>query len=293
MTFPRISIVTPVLNQAQFLEPALRSVLDQNYPNLEYIVVDGGSTDGSVDIIRRYADRLHYWVSEPDKGMYDALNKGLAMSTGEVMLWLNSDDMLHPHALDNISRIFSSFEHVHVITGINTAFDERGRVIAAGLPRNFSKYDVLLNNFEWIQQESTAWRRTLWNKAGGKVDSSLRLAGDLDLWLRFLMLEKLYRCEVLVGGFRFRSGQLSVDQRERYMKEALEITRKMRSSLTSSEKRQLFVLQLIKAVRKILYFSFVLDLALFNRVLNRMERSIHNYPGMIRVNRQTFEFEIK
>src|SRR3954447_20687666 len=113
---PKISIVTPSYNQRQFIEQTILSVINQNYPALEYIIVDGGSTDGTVDVIRKYKDRLAGWTSEPDKGQYDAINKGFARATGEIMGWINSDDQYLPWTLATVARIFSQFPEVEWVT---------------------------------------------------------------------------------------------------------------------------------------------------------------------------------
>jgi glycosyltransferase involved in cell wall biosynthesis len=125
-TLPKITVVTPSFNQARYLEDTIRSVLDQGYPNLEYIIIDGGSTDGSADLIRRYEKQLTYWVSEKDNGLYDAIQKGFARSTGEIMTWVNADDMYHKQCLFTVAGIFQKFDQVKWLMGANTFFNEAG-----------------------------------------------------------------------------------------------------------------------------------------------------------------------
>ena len=112
MTTPRISIITPNYNQEDFLEQTILSVIGQNYPNLEYIIIDGGSTDGSVEIIKKYEKHLSHWVSEPDSGLYHALQKGFSRSTGEIMGWINSDDILHRKSLFVLAEVFSTNDEI-------------------------------------------------------------------------------------------------------------------------------------------------------------------------------------
>jgi glycosyltransferase involved in cell wall biosynthesis len=292
MSATKITVVTPCLNQKRFIGKTIDSVLEQQYPNLEYIVVDGGSTDGSIEVIASYDSFLAYFVSEPDRGMYDAINKGFQKSTGEIMLWINSDDMLHGDALRNVAEIFDKFPGVHWITGINTAFDENGRVIAAYPASRFSEYDLHMGNFKWIQQESTVWRRSLWNRAGGFVHESAKLAGDLELWLRFSRLEKLVPCELLIGGFRFREGQLSIEQHTSYLAEAESFIEASRKRLGAREKRAIWLLKLIGFARAFLQYTIVLDLRIFERILDKLARTVHEYPKSIVVDRKTLVLRI-
>ena len=201
MSLPRISIVTPSFNQAIYLEETIDSVLSQNYPNLEYIIIDGGSTDGSVDIIKKYEKHLEYWISEPDSGHGNALNKGFSKSTGEIMAWLNSDDKYYPWTFKTIAEVFSLYKDINWITGIASVFNEKG-VLQTTYNWKKNEYDFLSGNYKWIQQESTFWTRKLWEKAGSYIDESYKLMVDGELWGRFFQYEKHWHLNGVIGGFR-------------------------------------------------------------------------------------------
>ena len=227
---PRISIVTPSFNQARFLPGAIESVLGQNYPDLEYVVIDGGSTDGSADIIRGQAARLAHWCSEKDAGQYDAINKGFARTSGEVMAWLNSDDLYTPWALRVVAELFRQLPQVEWLTTLLPLhWDEHGlptrcSPVAGYSKRGFFKGHHLPRPGErgksFIQQESTFWRRKLWERAGGRIDSSLRLAGDFELWARFFQHADLYGVALPLGGFRRHDEQKTAHHMDAYFKEA-------------------------------------------------------------------------
>ncbi|WP_051296217.1 glycosyltransferase family 2 protein [Eisenibacter elegans] len=226
ITYPKISIVTPSYNQGKFIEETILSVLNQNYPNLEYIIIDGGSTDETIDIINKYASKLSYWVSEPDGGMYYAIQKGFEKSSGDIMAWINSDDKYHPGAFDIIRQVFEQFPMVEWLTGIPTVWNESGLCVAVNPLYNWSKYEMYSGEYyqqqRWIQQESTFWRRSLWEKAGGYMNTELQLAGDFELWLRFFQYTKLYPLQALIAGFRIQAEQQTAIKYDSYLKEAYE-----------------------------------------------------------------------
>jgi glycosyltransferase involved in cell wall biosynthesis len=201
--WPRIALVTPVYNSARYLEQTIESVLAQGYPNLDYFIVDGGSTDGSTEIIRKYESRISGWLSEPDNGMYDALNKGFARTSGEIMGWISATDKLHPCGMAVVGSVFRDLPQVEWITGRRTAFSEEGETKRIDDVLVWSRWRFLMGaSRRHIQQESTYWRRNLWERSGGYVDASRRSASDFELWLRFFRHARLYAVDALIGGFR-------------------------------------------------------------------------------------------
>jgi glycosyltransferase involved in cell wall biosynthesis len=231
---PRITIVTPCLNAAAYLEETLDSVLSQGYAALEYVVVDGGSTDGTQDIIRRHEKHLARWVSEPDRGHADALNKGFGGTTGTVMGWLNGDDVLHRGALRLLADLFGGFPDIEWLTAQASNLDESGAVVQVQPPRAWSRLGFVSGDYRWIQQESTYWRRSLWERAGARLSDAHRLACDFELWMRFFRHARLQSCEGLVGGFRMHAGQRTAGQMDAYEREAHEIVLDELRSLTAA-----------------------------------------------------------
>lgn len=211
----KISVVTPNYNCEAFLEQTIQSVLSQQYPQLEYILVDGASTDRSMRIVERYREHFAHVICEPDRGHADAVNKGLALATGDVMCWINSDDLLLPGSLARADAVFQACDHVQWLTGRPSSAHTAGRIVTHGL-RHWSWQRFLCGDFRHIQQESTFWRCGLWQAAGGKLDERLQLANDFELWLRFFMRAPLYTLDAPMGCFRTRPGQRSIAQAQAY-----------------------------------------------------------------------------
>ena len=278
---PKISIVTPSFNQAEFLEATIESVLSQNYPKLEYIIIDGGSTDGSLEIIRKYEKYLHFWCSDPDEGQYDAINKGFAKSTGEIMAWINSDDMYCPWSLKTVASIFAHLPEVKWLTSLQPGnsdwqglairfYSVSGYSCQAFLdgrylpPRCQTKVAVLSSRRNSLQQESTFWRRSLWKAAGGYISTNLKLASDFELWSRFYCHAELYGILSPLGIFRIRTNQRS-KQIELYCSEAENSLSTMRNLLAWSPN----ILKMI---------SFYLKLNRLPKVSN-LAKNLDSYTG--------------
>lgn len=295
MNYPKISIVTPNFNGGVYLEQTIQSVLSQDYPNLEYIVIDGGSTDDSVAIIKKYESQLAYWVSEPDSGLYDAVQKGFDKSTGEIMAWINSDDLYHPKAFFTIAEIFS-LKKVNWLQGIPSFFDEKGRTIAVEPLKRWSKLDYYLGNFEWIQQESVFWRRSLWEASGGKMTTDMKYAGDLELWLRFFRHEKLFITTALLGGFRkSSSGQLSLGFMQQYMEEARAVIKnEFENGIPNEEKNLVENLKKYNVVMGKIPFTILKKIVktLFYSEISKKKQLHFSYPPMIYFDSIKQEFKI-
>jgi glycosyltransferase involved in cell wall biosynthesis len=190
-----VSIVTPSFNQSRYLETTIRSVLEQrsprseargDHPSIEYLIADGGSTDGSVDIIRRYADKLAWWVSEKDRGQTDALNKGFARAQGEILAWLNSDDTYEPGAVAAAVKYLTDHPQIGMVYADTNFIDENGRMLGR-FPAAQTDYRRLRQGYVHIPQQATFFRADLWRQIG-PLDPNFYFAMDYDLWVRLAKL---------------------------------------------------------------------------------------------------------
>jgi glycosyltransferase involved in cell wall biosynthesis len=203
---PNVSIVIPSYNQGLFLERTIKSLISQGYPQLEILVSDGGSEDGSREIIERYSNHFKWWCSESDRGQTHALNKGFRRSTGEIMGWLNSDDQLAPGALYRVIGFFSEHSDVDAVYGHRILIDENDMEVGRWtLPPHDSR---VLTWADYVPQETLFWRRRLWNRVGAKLDERFQFAMDWDLLLRLRDAgAKMVRLPHFLGLFRVHAGQ--------------------------------------------------------------------------------------
>jgi glycosyltransferase involved in cell wall biosynthesis len=235
MSLPKVTIVTPSYQQAAFLEQTICSVLDQDYPNIEYMVIDGGSTDGSVEIIQRYASRLAYWVSEPDSGQAEAINKGLLRATGEIVAWINSDDYYLPGAVRRAVEVLTAQPELGFVYADVLAVDGAGR------PVNRMRYgdwglDGLLA-FRMIGQPSVFIRRTALEQAG-LLRADMGYLLDHDLWLRIAARAPIHYVPEMWSAARYHAAAKNVAQTERFCQEAYRVAETLPSDPLLAERYQ-------------------------------------------------------
>jgi glycosyltransferase involved in cell wall biosynthesis len=253
---PRISVVTPSYNQAAFLAETIRSVLDQDYPNLEYIIVDGGSSDGSVEIIQRYENRLAWWVSEPDAGQTDAINKGFARASGDILAWLNSDDTYLPGAVAEAAEYLSANPQAGMVYGDANLIDENGSLLGR-FPARQTDYRRLMRGYVHIPQQAAFFRAELWRKVG-PLDPSFFFAMDYDLWVRLAKEAPLHYCPRLWANFRLHGQGKTLASDDRCYPEMMRVYRREGGSRIS-------IMALKSAVRAAFFARLPLRLRLWLR----------------------------
>ncbi|ADJ28054.1 sulfotransferase [Nitrosococcus watsonii] len=265
---PRITIVTPVLNGAQFIEATLRSVLIQAYPALEFIIVDGGSTDDTLSIIDKiqndpdFKDKISCVISEPDRGMYDAIAKGFSRATGEILAYLNADDLLEGGALDAVGDYFSHHPRVAVIYHEDTVLVNGWKYPNIRQPRGINTVDLL--NKHILFQDGVFFRREAYQAIGG-LRRDLKLAGDYDLWLRLSARFKFIRRAGHVSCFRIRQGQFSEnmeaynEEMDRARHDFLSQASRLQALRWQFQKKYTFFSDLIRKISKSTHLFFPLD----------------------------------
>jgi len=215
-----VSIITPSFNQAAYLDQTMRSVLEQDYPRIEYIVVDGGSTDTSVDIIRKYESKLAWWVSEKDKGQADAINKGFAHATGEVIAWLNSDDYYLAGTVSAAVKIFEEHLDVVLVYGNMLAVDEDGKTFNTLNYKQLTLEDLLC--FQIIGQPAVFMRRSALQSAGG-LDPTFHFMLDHHLWIRIAQQGKIFHADQTWSAARYHAEAKNIAQAAEFGRDAFRI----------------------------------------------------------------------
>jgi glycosyltransferase involved in cell wall biosynthesis len=219
--FPHVSIITPSYNQAAFLEETILSVLSQDYPAIEYWVIDGGSSDGSLEIIRKYKDRFAGWVSEPDQGQADAINKGFSRTTGEIVAWINSDDIYRPQAVRHAVDIFQQYPEVGLVYSDVDSIDSSGEVFNRMTYDQWQLPDLMMFNI--LGQASVFFRRSVLEQAG-YLDPNYHYMLDHHLWLRMALITKLkYANGQVWAAARMHSGAKNIAQAEGFGREAIRL----------------------------------------------------------------------
>jgi len=218
---PLVTIVTPSFNQASYVEETIQSVLKQTYPYVEYIIVDGGSEDGSLEIIKKYAPKLAHWVSEKDRGQTDAINKGFALAKGEVLAWLNSDDTLLPNAVEDAVEYLSTHPQTGLVYGDTNYIDEKSKVIGR-FPAAQTDLTRLRRGYVHIPQQASFFHKSIWDQVG-PLDTDFFFAMDYDLWVRFARVSELKYIPRIWANFRLHSDTKTITADDQCWPEMLKV----------------------------------------------------------------------
>lgn len=237
--WPLVSIITPSYNQGRFIEETIRSILLQGYPNLEYIIIDAGSTDETLDIIRKYEPWIAQWVSERDRGQSDAINKGFSRANGEIIAWLNSDDIYHPGAIHQAVLALMEDPDCAMIYGGCDIVHEDGSLYQRYPTRPFD-LKILITAWNFIPQPATFFRRDAY-RAIGEVDVNLHYSMDRDLWIRFGQRFKVKGIDPLLANIRYYDDCKTAAISREGRKERLKICRRYGGSIFSRVYRQYFL----------------------------------------------------
>jgi len=243
--YPKITIITPTLNQAEYIEQCILSIIDQHYPNLQYIIIDGGSTDGSVEIIKKYSDRISYWISEKDTGQSDAITKGILKSDGDIIHWVNSDDYMEPQALFRIAEAFKP--GISCICAQSRIFGH-GKEIFSQTPWGADFYTFSKSR---IDQPATIFSGDFMKN--NLPDKNLHLAMDLDLWYCFLLsfpASSIATISDLVINFREHENSKTMQLSEKMLFERASLSQELASGILAGQGRYVGLLHVIQPSRK-------------------------------------------
>jgi glycosyltransferase involved in cell wall biosynthesis len=240
---PKVTIVTPSYNQGQFIEETIRSVLAQTYPHVEYIVVDGNSTDDTHRVLKKHSARIDRLIIEPDEGQADAINKGFGLATGQLVGWLNSDDVLMPQAVEAAVACFRQHPGGTIFYGDAEVIDERGNHLYSLKPYNHLTFKQLINGRGWVVQPGSFYATNLVRQVGG-VRPEFYILMDRDLWSRLLSVGDGWHVGTQVARFRRHDQAKSSEPPFRYLEETLRLNEDFRPSLFSWRSLQIIRLRL-------------------------------------------------
>jgi len=218
---PLVSIITPSYNQAPYLEETINSVLNQTNPHIEYILIDGGSSDRSVELIKKYSKRISYWVSEKDRGQTDAINKGFALARGEILAWINSDDTLLPHAVEEAVQFLQDHPEIGLVYGDANFIDENSRIIGQ-FPAAQTDLKRLRRGYVHIPQQASFFRKSLWDQVG-PLDPDFFFAMDYDLWVRIASNSEIKYIQRTWANFRLHSDAKTITADDQCWPEMLKV----------------------------------------------------------------------